>query len=150
MHAGIALIIFFVVYQQFENHVFQPLVYGRTVQLSPLIVLISVLMGAKVAGVIGALGAIPVAGSIQVFVVDWLSHRRQRLIEPSAVRNGRPAPVGTGLFRAVYRGRGLSRPRTHVLRRINRRRRDRAGRDRQARAARQQFLRQLPLQPHVE
>jgi predicted PurR-regulated permease PerM len=81
--AGIVLIVFFVVYQQFENHVLQPLVYGRTVQLSPLIVLISVLMGAKIAGVIGALGAIPVSGSIQVFVVDWLSHRRQKLIEPS-------------------------------------------------------------------
>ena len=82
--AGIVLIVFFIVYQQFENQVLQPLVYGRTVQLSPLIVLIAVLMGAKLAGVIGALGAIPVAGTIQVIVVDWLSHRRQRLIEPSS------------------------------------------------------------------
>jgi predicted PurR-regulated permease PerM len=81
--AGIVLIVFFIVYQQFENQVLQPLVYGRTVQLSPLIVLIAVLMGAKLAGVIGALGAIPVAGAIQVIVVDWLSHRRQQLIEPS-------------------------------------------------------------------
>jgi predicted PurR-regulated permease PerM len=80
--AGIVLIVFFIVYQQFENQVLQPLVYGRTVQLSPLIVLIAVLMGAKLAGVIGALGAIPVAGAIQVIIVDWLSHRRQRLIEP--------------------------------------------------------------------
>ena len=50
--AGIVLIVF-LLYQQFENHVLQPLVYGRTVQLSPLIVLIAVLMGAKLAGVIG-------------------------------------------------------------------------------------------------
>ena len=70
--AGIVLVIFFVLYQQLENHVLQPLVYGRTVQLSPLIVLIAVLMGAELAGVIGALGAIPVAGSIQVVVLDWL------------------------------------------------------------------------------
>jgi predicted PurR-regulated permease PerM len=81
--AGIVLIVFFLLYQQFENHVLQPLVYGRTVQLSPLIVLIAVLMGAKLAGVIGALGAIPVAGTIQVIVVDWLAYRRQQLIEPS-------------------------------------------------------------------
>ena len=81
--AGIVLIVFFILYQQFENQVLQPLVYGRTVQLSPLIVLIAVLMGAKLAGVIGALGAIPVAGAIQVIVVDWLAYRRQRLIEPS-------------------------------------------------------------------
>ena len=80
--AGIVLIIFFVVYQQVENHVLQPLVYGRTVQLSPLIVLISVLMGAELAGVIGALGAIPIAGAIQVVVVDWLAHRRRNILEP--------------------------------------------------------------------
>ena len=80
--AGIILIIFFVVYQQVENHVLQPLVYGRTVQLSPLIVLISVLMGAELAGVIGALGAIPIAGAIQVIVVDWLAHRRRNILEP--------------------------------------------------------------------
>ncbi len=74
--AGIVLLIFFILYQQLENHVLQPLVYGRTVRLSPLIVLIAVLMGAELAGVIGALGAIPLAGSIQVLVVDWLAHRR--------------------------------------------------------------------------
>ena len=81
--AGIVLVIFFVLYQQLENHVLQPLVYGRTVRLSPLIVLVAVLMGAELAGVIGALGAIPVAGSIQVIVVDWLEHRRQRASDAS-------------------------------------------------------------------
>ena len=57
--SGIVVLIFFVVYQQLENHLLQPLVYGRTVQLSPLIVLIAVLIGASLAGVLGALGAIP-------------------------------------------------------------------------------------------
>ena len=51
--------------------------YGRTVQLSPLIVLIAVLIGASLAGVLGALGAIPIAGTIQVLVLDWLKHRRK-------------------------------------------------------------------------
>ena len=70
---------FFLVYQQLENHILQPLVYGRTVQLSPLAVLISVLIGAEVAGILGALGAIPVAGAIQVLLVDWQTHRRHVL-----------------------------------------------------------------------
>jgi len=88
--AGIVLVIFFILYQQLENHVLQPLVYGRTVRLSPLIVLVAVLMGAQLAGVIGALGAIPVAGSIQVVVVDWLEHRRQKMPDaPTPL----PAPV---------------------------------------------------------
>src|SRR5438876_2325932 len=74
--AGIIVIVFFVVYQQVENHILQPVVYGRTVQLSPLVVLISVLIGAELAGVLGALAAIPVAGSLQVIFVDWLRHHR--------------------------------------------------------------------------
>src|SRR5882724_10191512 len=76
--AGIVVVVFFIVYQQIENHFLQPVVYGRTVQLSPLIVLISVLIGAELAGILGALGAIPVAGAIQVLIVDWLRHRRDR------------------------------------------------------------------------
>ena len=74
--AGIVVVSFFIVYQQVENHVLQPIVYGRTVQLSPLVVLISVLIGAELAGVLGALAAIPVAGTLQVIFLDWLRARR--------------------------------------------------------------------------
>jgi predicted PurR-regulated permease PerM len=76
--AAIIVAVFFIAYQQLENHVIQPLVYGRTVQLSPLAVLVSVLVGAQIAGVLGALAAIPVAGTIQVLLVDWRAHRRPR------------------------------------------------------------------------
>jgi predicted PurR-regulated permease PerM len=84
--AGIVVIAFFILYQQLENHVLQPLVYSRTVQLSPLAILVSVLIGAKVAGVLGALAAIPVAGTIQVLLLAWLKHRREqdRAAEPAA------------------------------------------------------------------
>jgi predicted PurR-regulated permease PerM len=75
--AGIVVVVFFVIYQQVENHVLQPVVYGRTVQLSPLAVLISVLIGAQLAGVLGALAAIPVAGSLQVILRELLRARRQ-------------------------------------------------------------------------
>src|SRR4051794_11747000 len=75
--AGIVVVIFFIVYQQLENHLLQPLVYGRTVQISPLMALISVLIGAEVAGVLGALGAIPIAGSIQAVLRDV---QRQRAV----------------------------------------------------------------------
>jgi predicted PurR-regulated permease PerM len=81
LSAAIIVAVFFIVYQQLENHLLQPIVYGRTVQLSPLAILISVLIGAEVAGVIGALGAIPVAGTIQILVVDWQRHRRARIQE---------------------------------------------------------------------
>jgi predicted PurR-regulated permease PerM len=74
--AGIVIVVFFVVYQQVENHFLQPVIYGRTVQLSPLAVLVSVLVGAELAGIIGALAAIPVAGAIQVIVRDQMTARR--------------------------------------------------------------------------
>jgi predicted PurR-regulated permease PerM len=78
--AGIVVIVFFVVYQQVENHLLQPVVYGRTVQLSPLAVLVAVLIGAELAGILGALAAIPVAGAIQVVIADWNRHRLERLV----------------------------------------------------------------------
>jgi predicted PurR-regulated permease PerM len=77
--AGIVVVVFFIVYQQIENHFLQPVIYSRTVQLSPLAVLISVLIGAKLAGILGALGAIPVAGAIQVILLEWQRGRRERL-----------------------------------------------------------------------
>jgi predicted PurR-regulated permease PerM len=48
------------------------------VQLSPLAVLVSVLIGAQIAGVLGALAAIPIAGTLQVLLVDFLQNRRGR------------------------------------------------------------------------
>jgi predicted PurR-regulated permease PerM len=86
--AGIIVIIFFVVYQQLENHVIQPLVYGRTVQLSPLAVLVAVLIGAELAGVIGALGAIPIAGAIQVILIDWREGKRSPAAPPALTDEG--------------------------------------------------------------
>ena len=64
------------------------MIYGKTVKLSPLAVLIAVLIGAELAGVVGALAAIPVAGAIQVILRDWLEHRRTKggsAPEPTAV-----------------------------------------------------------------
>ncbi len=72
---------FFLAYQQFENHVLQPLVYGRTVQLSPLTVLLAVLIGAQLAGVLGALMAIPVAGTLLAIGRELLNYRREAAIE---------------------------------------------------------------------
>jgi len=73
--AGIIVVAYFLVYQLLENHLLQPLVYGRTVRLSPLVVLVAVLVGSDLAGVLGALGAIPVAGTLQILLADLLGRR---------------------------------------------------------------------------
>jgi predicted PurR-regulated permease PerM len=85
---GLIVLVFFVLYQQLENHVLQPVVYSRTVQLSPLAILIAVLIGAELAGVLGALGAIPIAGTIQVLMLEWLRSRRERLAANTIAPSG--------------------------------------------------------------
>jgi predicted PurR-regulated permease PerM len=76
--AAIVMIIFFVLYQQIENHALQPIVYGRTVQISPLLVLIAVLIGAAVMGLVGAIIAIPFFASLQILVKDYAERHLAR------------------------------------------------------------------------
>jgi len=109
--AGIAVVIFFIIYQQLENHLLQPIIFARTVKLNPLAVLIAILLATELAGILGALLAIPVAGIIQVVLRDLWDHRSGALkAEPtvgedrvpvdSAVnsddqaRHGEPVPEG--------------------------------------------------------
>src|SRR2546429_9605421 len=89
--AGIVVVVFFILYQQVENHVLQPVIYGRTVELSPLAVLISILIGAELAGILGALAPIPVAGSLQVLLLDWRAPPRR--LPPPALCHDLPTPL---------------------------------------------------------
>jgi predicted PurR-regulated permease PerM len=68
-----------ILYQQVENNLIQPLVYGRAVQLHPLIVIVAILIGAALLGVLGALVAIPAAAAVQAVVRDyWRSRQGDR------------------------------------------------------------------------
>jgi predicted PurR-regulated permease PerM len=73
---GIAVLVFFLVYQQVENHLIQPLVYSRAVSLNPLTVLVAVLVLGQAAGILGALLAVPVAGIARAVLRDVWRHRR--------------------------------------------------------------------------
>jgi predicted PurR-regulated permease PerM len=72
--AGIVTLVVFILYTQLENHVLNPLVMSRTVRISPLIVLVSVLagysigswMGGLFGGFVAGLLSIPSAGAIQI------------------------------------------------------------------------------------
>jgi predicted PurR-regulated permease PerM len=77
--AAIVVLAFFILYQQFENHVLQPVIMSRTVRLSALTVLVSILIGVELLGFLGALLAIPVAGIIQVIGRDLYDGYRGRL-----------------------------------------------------------------------
>jgi predicted PurR-regulated permease PerM len=76
--ATIAWFVFVVLYQRFENYVLQPLVYGRALDIDPLVTIVAVLAGASLLGILGALLAIPIAAAIQILLRDWSSHRPAR------------------------------------------------------------------------
>jgi predicted PurR-regulated permease PerM len=76
---ALIVVVFFVLYQQLENHILQPVIYGHTVQLSPLTVLIAILIGAELLGILGALAAIPVAGIIQAIFREIVRWRRESI-----------------------------------------------------------------------
>jgi predicted PurR-regulated permease PerM len=63
-------------YQQVENNLLQPLVMRRSVNVSGFTVLLAVLIGSSLLGVLGALLAIPVAGSVQIALREVLESRR--------------------------------------------------------------------------
>lgn len=77
----IVWVVFTIVYQQLENNILQPVVYRRTVDVPPLLVIVSILIGAALLGVLGALVAIPVAASIQIISRDSWRRRQDALAE---------------------------------------------------------------------
>ncbi|HUA30033.1 MAG TPA: AI-2E family transporter [Streptosporangiaceae bacterium] len=76
LSAGIITLVVFLVYTQIENHILNPVIMSRTVKVNPLLVLLSILIGASIGSWIGgifgafvaALLAIPAAGALQVLV----------------------------------------------------------------------------------
>lgn len=73
---AVATLSYFIVYQQVENYVIAPRVMKKAVDLSPAAVIISVLIGASLGGLAGALLALPLAAAIKVIVREiWLLGR---------------------------------------------------------------------------
>jgi predicted PurR-regulated permease PerM len=80
---GIAVILLYVIAQQFENHLIYPLVVTRVVGVPPLLVILALLVGAQFAGFLGIILSVPIAATIQEFVRD-IEHDRLRADKKSA------------------------------------------------------------------
>ena len=91
----IAWVAFIVVWQRVEDYVVQPVVYGKALKVSPIVTIVSVLAGASLLGILGALLAIPTAAAIQIVLRDWWSHR---------VRDAGPGPDGAEVNRTSSNG----------------------------------------------
>lgn len=91
-----------VVYQQIENYILLPRVSAHTMQLHAAVAFGSVIAGAAMLGVVGALLALPAAATVQAFVSTYLS--RHAVVESNLTAENRRRP---GL---VSRWRHRSRP----------------------------------------
>jgi len=78
---GLLVIAFYVIIQQFENHLIYPLVVTKVVGVPPLLVILALIIGAKLAGFLGILLSVPMAAAIQEFVTD-IQNRRVGLPKP--------------------------------------------------------------------
>lgn len=78
MWMALGVLVYFVLYGQLEGNVLAPLVFRRTVHVSPLVVLLAVLFCAELAGVVGAVVAVPVAATAQIITREVLSFRNER------------------------------------------------------------------------
>ena len=72
------VLIYFVLYGQLEGNVLAPLVFRRTVHVNPLLTLMAVLFCAELAGIVGAVVAVPVVATVQIIVRELLQLRQER------------------------------------------------------------------------
>ena len=79
--AAIVYLVFFIIYQQIENNFISPAIQAKKVELSALAVLVAVTVGLYVSGLVGAVVAIPVAGTIKVFLEDYLERAKHERVE---------------------------------------------------------------------
>jgi putative heme transporter len=91
-------VVYFLAYQQLENHVIQPVVVGEAVDLSPPATMLAALVGASAAGVPGALLATPLVGVIKALYIEVRDPGRaqRKAVSGGVVRS-------TRLFRAMRR-----------------------------------------------
>lgn len=94
-------IVFWLLYQQVENYVIAPRVMRKAVNLNPALVIISLLIGGSLAGLVGALLALPVTALVKVLLTEFLIRDRMEM-----VRNEPEEPVS----KRRIRGRLGSRP----------------------------------------
>jgi predicted PurR-regulated permease PerM len=66
---AIVWVVIFLVYQQLQDRVIQPLMYkGGALKVNPAVAIVAVMVGAELAGVLGALLAVPAAASLGVLL----------------------------------------------------------------------------------
>ena len=135
---GVVCLVWFLGYQQFENHLLQPAIVGQAVNLSPPVTMMAALIGGSTAGVPGALVAVPVAGLVKAVYLELrgaptapTDQRRvaSRIVRPPANPMAKPARPGrrrdqenAGCANAVTPGNATTFGRSRSTTTVDRRR----------------------------
>ena len=92
--AGLVSLIFFIIYQQVENGLIYPWIMARKVNVNPLVILLSVLVGVELFGILGALLAVPASGALQVIIkAVRQEHGREQLVLPDNISQSAEMPT---------------------------------------------------------
>jgi predicted PurR-regulated permease PerM len=76
---GLLLIGLYIIIYQFESQLFYPLVVKKIVGISPIVVILALVIGAKLAGILGALIAVPLSAVIMEYIGDIDRHKKAEL-----------------------------------------------------------------------
>ena len=90
--AAIIMLVVLLVYQQVENNVLTPKIQGKAVNLSGFFIIVAVTLFGALLGVLGALTAVPLAATIQIFVQELTKERRARVEAANAALEAPAAP----------------------------------------------------------
>ncbi len=90
--AAIIMLVVLLVYQQVENNVLTPKIQGKAVSLSGFFIIVAVTLFGALLGVLGALTAVPLAATIQIFVQELTKERRARVEAANAALEAPAAP----------------------------------------------------------
>lgn len=75
---GLVVVILYLIIQQLENQIIVPKVMQKSVGLNPIVVIIVMLIGAKIAGIVGVILAVPTATIIKIFLSDFFEERKEK------------------------------------------------------------------------
>jgi predicted PurR-regulated permease PerM len=73
---ALGVLVLYIIIQQLENYVIVPKVMQRAVGLNPIVIIVAMLVGAKMAGILGIILAVPVATALSVAVGDLFELKR--------------------------------------------------------------------------
>jgi len=80
---GLGVFLWYLLVQQFENHLFYPLVVRKIVGISPLLVILALVIGGKLGGILGVILSVP-ASVLLVEFLDDVDKRKAELRQPKA------------------------------------------------------------------